>query len=134
MPQHLRKAVLDEGHDPVYAGHFYAKKLIQKLSLVYHWPGMRGDVIPEVYSCVTCVSTQGQGRRSKPPLHSILVHGPFHCIGMDYKEMDLSRQGNCYARVFQDYLTKWLEVYAVEDRKATTVADCLADFMVFQLR
>ena len=48
MPQHLRKAVLDEGHDSVYAGHFYAKKLIQKLSLVYHWPGMRGDVIPEV--------------------------------------------------------------------------------------
>ena len=53
---------------------------------------------------------------------------------MDYKEMDLSRQGNCYALVFQHYLTKWLEVYAVEDRKATTVADCLADFMVFQLR
>ena len=39
VPQHLQKAVLDERHDPVYAGHFSAKKLIQKLSLVYHWPG-----------------------------------------------------------------------------------------------
>ena len=26
----------------------------------------------------------------------------------------------------QDYFTKWLEVYAVADRKATTVAHCLA--------
>ena len=43
--------------------------------------------------------------------------------------MDLSRQGNRYALVFQDYLTKWPEVYAVEDRKATTVVHCLADFI-----
>ena len=37
---------------------------------------------------------QGQGRQTKPPLHSIPVNGPFHCIGMDYKEMDLSKCGN----------------------------------------
>ena len=60
MPQHLREAVLDdEGHDPVYAGHFYAKKLMQKLSLVYHWPGIRGDVIPEVcFLCNLCIYTR----------------------------------------------------------------------------
>ena len=140
VPQHLRKAVLDEGHDPVYAGHFSAKKLIQKLSLVYHWPGMRGDVHQKCASCVTCASTQGWGKRNKPPLHSITVYGPFCCIAMDYKEMDLSIWGNRYALVFQDYLTRWPEVYpvhyptrdllyAVEDRKATTIAHCLAEFI-----
>jgi len=46
---------------------------------------------------------------------------------MDYKEMDLSKRGNCYALVFQDYLTKWPEVYVVSDCKATTVAYYLAD-------
>ena len=45
------------------------------------------------------------------------------------QEKDLSRRGNHYALVFQDYLTKWPEVYAVEDRKAITVAHCLADFL-----
>ena len=43
---------------------------------------------------------QGQGRQIKPPLHSIPVNGPFHCIGMDYKEMDLSKRGNRYTLVF----------------------------------
>ena len=43
--------------------------------------------------------------------------------------MELSRRGNHYALVFQDYLTKWPNVYAVEDRKATKVAHCLADFI-----
>ena len=129
MPRHLRKGVLDEGRDPVYARHFSAKKLIQKLSLVYHWPGMRADVYQKCALYVTCASTQGLGRRSKPPFHSIPVHRPFYCIGMDYKEMDLSRWGNRYALVFQDYLTKWPEVYAVGDRKAMKVTHCLADFI-----
>ena len=129
VPAHLREAVLNEAHDPVYAGHFSAKKLIQKLSLMYHWPGMRGDAHKKSAACVTCASIQGQGRRTKPPLHSIPVGGPFHCIGMDFKEMDQSKRGNRYALVFQDYLSKWPEVYAVSDRKATTVAQCLADFI-----
>ena len=100
VPQHLRRAVLDEAHDPVYAGHFSAKKLLQKVRALYYWTGMRGDAYEKCSSCVTCASTQGQGRRTKPPLHSILVSGPFDCIGMDYKEMDLSKSGNCYALVF----------------------------------
>ena len=129
VPMHLREAVLDEAHDPIHAGHFSAKKLIQKLGLMYHWPGMKGDAYKKSAACVTCASTQGQGRRTKPPLHSILVGGPLHCIGMDFKEMDQSKRGNRYALVFQDYLSKWPEIYAVSDRKATTVAQCLADFI-----
>ena len=129
VPTHLQEAVLDEAHDPIYAGHFSAKKLIQKLGLMYHWPGMRGDAYKKSAACVTCASTQGQGRCIKLPLHSIPVGGPFHCIGMDFREMDQSKRGNCYALVFQDYLSKWPEVYAVSDCKATTVAQCLADFI-----
>ena len=36
-----------------------------------------------------------------------------------------SRSGNRYVVVFQDYLTKWLEVFPVVDRTARTSADCL---------
>ena len=43
--------------------------------------------------------------------------------------MDRSRDGNRYALVIQDYLTKWPEVYAVQDRKAETVAKCLLDLI-----
>ena len=48
---------------------------------------------------------------------------------MDFKEFDVSYKGNRFALVLQDYLTNWLEVYPVQDRKAQTVASCLADLV-----
>ena len=101
--------------------------MTQQLSQYYYWKGMKAAVHKKCTSCVTCTSVSGQGHRSKPPLKNITVGGAFECLGMDFKEMDLSHSGNRYALVFQDYLSKWPEVYAVPDRKAETVAKCLVD-------
>ena len=68
-------------------------------------------------------------RSGRPPLKSIEVGGIFECIGMDFLEMDTAKSGNKYALVFQDYLSKWPEVYPVKDRKAETVARCLLDLV-----
>ena len=129
VPRHLRKQVVEENHDAIFAGHFSSKKTQRKISQLYLWSGMAGDVYQKCLSCMTCASTQGQSRRAKPPLKSIPVSGPFDCIAMDFKEMDLSRSGNRYALVFQQYLTKWPEVYAVKDRTTPTVARCLVDLI-----
>ena len=48
---------------------------------------------------------------------------------MDFVELDQSADGNGYALVLQDYLTKWPEVYPVANRKAKTVATCLVDLI-----
>ena len=44
-------------------------------------------------------------------------------------ELDKTKKGNKYALVFQDYLSKWPEVYALPDRRAETVAKCLLDLV-----
>ena len=129
VPTHLRQCIVDENHDPIFAGHFSVKKLLGKLKRAYYWKGMKQDVYQKCLSCVVCASVQGQERKTKPPLKSIQVGGPFECIGMDFKQMDVSHSGNRYALVLQDYLTKWPEVYPVADRAAPTVAKCLADFI-----
>ena len=90
---------------------------------------MSSMVFKKCESCLTCATTQGQERRRNPELHSIPVGEPFACIGMDFKEMDESYDKNRFALVFQDYLSKWPEVYAVADRTAQTVAKCLADMI-----
>ena len=77
---------------------------------------------------MTCTRS-GQGSRGKPPLVSIPVGGPFDMIGMDFVELDVSKSGNRYALVFQDYLSKWPEVYALSNRRAETVAKCLQDLV-----
>ena len=51
----------------------------------------------------------------------ILFGYPFSWNGFAV-QMDVSYSGNLYALVFQDYLTKWPEVYPVPDRSAPTVA------------
>ena len=61
--------------------------------------------------------SSGQLTSGVPLLNNITVSGAFECPGMDFKEMDFSHSGNRYALVFQDYLSKWPEVYAVPDRK-----------------
>ena len=88
---------------------------------------MRATVYKVCESCVVCASTQGQEHQKKPPLKCIPVCEPFECLGMDFKEMDVSEDGNRYALVFQDYLIKWPKVFVVQDRTATRVAKYLAE-------
>ena len=54
---------------------------------------------------------QGQNLRGTPSLVSIPVGDPFECAGMDFVDFGKNSAGDCYAIVFQDYLTKWLELY-----------------------
>jgi len=129
VPASLQQEVLLEHHEAMFAGHFAPKKMYSRLKQYYYWPGMRTAVYKVCESCVLCASTQGQERQKKPPLKCIPVGEPFQCLGMDFKEMDVSGDGNRYALVFQDYLTKWPEVFAVKDRTATTVAKCLAEIV-----
>ena len=110
-------------------GHFAAKKMSQRIREYFYWHGLTSDVYKKCSSCVSCASVQGQGDRGRSPLVSIPVTGPFDYIGMDFVELDMSRQGNRYALVFQDYLSKYPEVYALADRRATTVAKCLMDLV-----
>ena len=129
VPTHLQQSILEEHHDSPFAGHFAAKKMSQRIRQYFYWNGLTSDVYKKCSSCVSCASVQGQGGRGRPPLVSIPVSGPFDCVGMDFVELDISKQGNRYALVFQDYLSKWPEVYALADRKATTVAKCLMDLV-----
>ena len=105
VPTHLQQRILEEHHDSPFAGHFAAKKMSQRIRQYFYWNGLTSDVYKKCSSCVSCASVQGQGGRGRPPLVSIPVSGPFDCIGMDFVELDISKQGNRYALVFQDYLS-----------------------------
>ena len=128
VPEQLRDKVVSENHDALFSGHFSVKKMLQKLKQYFYWPGMSSMIFKKCESCL-CATIQGQERRQNPELHSIPVGEPFACIGMDFKEMDESFDKNRFALVFQDYLSKWPEVYPVANRTASTVAKCLADLI-----
>ena len=88
------------------------------------------DVRKHCRWCLTCVSCDGTGRPIRPNLQPILVGGPFNRVVVDVLKLPLSYNGNRYAIVFSDYLTKWPEVFPSSDQKAETIARLLLEQIV----
>ena len=130
VPQCLKQTLMKEHHDGRFAGHFAERKTYATMSKRYWWKGMRSDVSKFCRSCLVCASWRGPGRKKRPPLQPIPVEGPFEMIGVDVLQLPLSQSGNQYVIVFQDYLTKWPEVFATEDQKAETIARLLVEQVV----
>ena len=72
---------------------------------------MRRDISCWMHGCLVC-ATQCVGKAVRHPLTPIPVGGPFDRVGVDIIQLPRSRQGNQYAVVFVDYLTKWHTIAA----------------------
>ena len=77
---------------------------------------MYSDVHVCCRGCLTCAAYGGTGHQQKAPLKSILVSGLFERVGVDIMQMLQTDQGNRYIIVFMDYVTKWVEAFAMEDQ------------------
>ena len=130
VPRELRSVLLEEAHAGVFAGHFSEQKVYARLRKSYWWYGMRTDVRRFCRGCLNCASRKGPGRALCPPLQPIPVKGPFHRVGVDILQLPLTSSGNKYIVVFLDYLTKWVEAYAVPDQQAETIARLLVENIV----
>lgn len=115
IPRGRRHELIQEAHDGRFSEHFAEKRIFELLHRRYWWLGMRANVRRYCRSCMVCASRKGTGRSIKPALQPIPVGGPFHRMGVDVLQLPLSLEGNKYAVVFIDYLTKWVEVFAVAD-------------------
>ena len=134
VPDCLKQTLMKEHHDGKFAGHFAEHKIYTKMRTRYWWKGIKSDVAKFCKSCLVYASRKGTGRKQRPPLQSIPVGGPFQMVGVDVLQLPLSQNGNQYAVVFQDYLTKWLEVFATPDQKAETIAHLFVEHVVARHR
>ena len=122
VPASLRHKLFEEAHGGLFSGHLREAKIYSQLRKHYWWPGMRSDIRKWCRACLVC-ATRKIGQATKPPLCPIPVAGPFDCVGVDVLQLPHTLDGNQYAVVFVDYLTKWPEVFAVPDQTAETIAN-----------
>ena len=129
VPHAQRQLLLEEAHGGTFSGHLREAKVYGQLQKHYWWPNMRSDVRKFCLSCLPC-ATRHIGRAAKTPLTPIPVAGPFDCVGVDVIQFPSTYDGNQYAVVFMDYLTKWPEVFATPDQTAETIAHLLVENIV----
>ena len=122
VPASLRHKLFEEAHGGLFSGHLREAKIYSQLRKHYWWPGMRSDIRKWCKACLVC-ATRKIGQATKPPLCPIPVAGSFDCVGVDVLQLPHTLDGNQYAVVFVDYLTKWPEVFAVPDQTAETIAN-----------
>ena len=128
-PEKLREGLFQAAHGGVFGAHLGEAKVFGELRRHYWWPGMRGDITSWTRKCLPC-ATHSPGKAVYPPLTPIPVSGPFDRVGVDVIQFPRSSDGNQYAVVFMDYLTKWPEVFAVPDQTAATIAKLLVEEIV----
>ena len=132
VPASLRKTVLTQTHSDVLGGHFGQDRTYALIQLRYYWPGMYTDVSTFVSQCISCNQKKRPCSKIKAPLQPLPIpSSPFERISVDVVgPLPVTHSGKKYLLCFTDHLTRYPEVFAVSDIKASTVARIFFDEIV----
>ena len=130
VPSHLQQQIMAEIHGGVMSGHFSGNRLYKTLCRQWWWETMYRDAISYCKNCAECAIVSGTGHVQRPPLHPIPVQRVFQILGVDIMELPITKRGNRYLIVFQDFLTKWPFVFPAPDQKAIRIVRLLAEEII----
>ena len=128
VPSQFRQQIIYELHSGTMGGHLGTEKTHSRVKERFYWPGYWGDVCLFCEACTSCTTRKTPAPKRRAPLQSVRAGYPMEIVAMDLTgPFPESPEGNRYILVVGDYFTKWMEVYALRDQEATTVAKKLVD-------
>lgn len=126
IPPSLTSEVLRMCHDDLTAGHFGQAKTLANVTRRFLWPGMRREVNIHVKTCDVCARYKSTGKKGRAALKNYRVGVPMERVLIDIAgAFPESRAGNKYALIVTDWFTKYVEIYAMPNQEAVTVAKTL---------
>uniref|UniRef100_A0A8C7WVX5 Integrase catalytic domain-containing protein n=1 Tax=Oryzias sinensis TaxID=183150 RepID=A0A8C7WVX5_9TELE len=75
--------------------------------------------------CCACQTRRSPVPKAKAPMGGSPVSRPLQRVAADILELPLTSRGHRYVLVVEDYFTKFVNVYALPNQPAETVARCL---------
>ena len=129
LPRKLQPVVMAHLHDLKAAGHLGERKTWEKARRCpFIWAGMRADTARWVRRCQLCQQRKSPAFRKRARMVTYQVGAPWERIAADIAgPFPPTVKGNKYVLVVQDYFTKWVELAALPDQTAETVATFLVD-------
>ncbi|PFX34578.1 Transposon Tf2-8 polyprotein [Stylophora pistillata] len=124
LPKTMRENAIYSLHDE--SGHFCHTKTLNRVKDRYFWPGMSTEVKDWCTKCAKCQRKRDAVPNLRAPLQPIITTTPRELVTRDLVEYPVSNDGNRYALVVIDNFTKYLELFALNERTASAITDRLA--------
>ena len=125
LPQGLIKEALSEVHDGPAGAHLGRMKTLRKMKNRLWRPGLTKTVHRYCSSCLTFAKCKSKPK-PKAPLHPIPTGNPMQRIHIDIVgPLPRSKSGKRNILTVQCSFTKWAEVFAIPNQRATTCARVL---------
>ena len=128
IPKNLRQVVINQYHD--CNGHFGVDKCYHTLARSYYWPNMFKELWDYIAACVQC-NTRNLHKVQPLLQETDIPPYPFAKVSLDISgPFPLTLSGNKYVVSFVDWLSGWIEAFAVPDKTADTVVFLLLNEVI----
>ena len=129
VPEELRHEILNLHHSKWFSGHFGSFKTLERIYEKFWWPNLKTDVINFIDSCEICLAVKSPNRKKGRLGIRSWPHTPLELISIDFLvNLPITKKGNCNIMVINDQFSKYIQLFALKDRKAVSAVHCLHDF------
>eukprot|EP00731_Ephydatia_muelleri_P011946 Em0006g840a len=130
LPAKLQVDALRDLHQGAVGGHIGEEKMKHRLKERFYWPGCTEAVGEWCRNCISCTTRKTVAPKRRAPLQTIKAGYPMQIVSVDLMGPLPETEDGCkYVMVAVDCFTRWVEVYAIRNQEATTVAKKLVDEM-----
>jgi hypothetical protein len=130
VPKVLQDSILQSAHNSLAGGHMGIFKTKNRVLARYFWPSLDSDLKAHIKCCVTCQRTRPFHRRTREPLVPLpQPPAPNHRLHINlFGPLHVSSSGKKFVMVMTDAFTKYVELAALPDKTARSVAEALMSF------
>ena len=131
IPTTLQNGILENFHDNLTGGHLGRDKTLEKIKARYYWVGMAADVKSFVARCPVCLLSKRPKQYPRASLKNFQAGMPNDRVHLDILgPFCQSLDGNRCVLMIIDQFTRWVEMVAVPNQEAETLARTFFDTYV----
>uniref|UniRef100_A0A8C5HQZ8 Gypsy retrotransposon integrase-like protein 1 n=1 Tax=Gouania willdenowi TaxID=441366 RepID=A0A8C5HQZ8_GOUWI len=125
VPSTLVPEVLQLLHGAPLTAHLAHERVLARARAVCYWPYMHTDILAWCEQCYACQRRKSPVPNHQAPMRTSQSERPFQRVAADILELPVTSGGNRYVLVVEDYFSKFVNLYAISDQRAATVAERL---------
>ena len=126
-PPNIRTSVIALAHKPTLSGHWATERTVEKVLDTYYWPTIAADVAQFIDKCAICYAKRDlQAKEARQPLQPWPPATYFNMrVHLDLCGPMKSEGPNKYVMALTDAHSKWVELLAIPNKEAETVAEAV---------